>query len=179
MISSKVSRRYAKALFSLGREDGRYEQYGRELQEFGEFCLKQQEFFRVISNRIFPTEDRRKILEAVLSKGTFSETVQNFLRLLLERNRMGHIQGICETYARLMDEASNVTRAEVASAKPMKEESLEKLRKALESFTAKQVKLSLREEPSLIGGLVVKIGDMVLDGSVKAQLEGLKASLTH
>ena len=62
MIGSKVSRRYAKALLSLGQEDGSYAEYGRNLQEFGSFCSDNGEFFQVISNQLFGLEDRKKIL---------------------------------------------------------------------------------------------------------------------
>ena len=88
MIGSKISRRYAKALLSIGQEEGRYEEYGKNLKEFADFCLANGEFYRIISNRIFSLEDRRKVLDAVLVKSGFTDTVKNFLRLLLDKDRM-------------------------------------------------------------------------------------------
>lgn len=177
MIDSKISRRYAKALLSLGREDGQYEEYGRDLQEFGDLCAANSEFFKVISSQIFSIEDRKKILEVVLEKSPFSDVVKNFLRLLLDKNRIGAVQEISGYYSRLTDELSNVTRADITTARPLKEEQLDKLKEALTGLTSKKVKTVIKEDESIIGGLIVKVGDLVLDGSVKAQLRGLKESL--
>ena len=177
MIGSKISGRYAKALLSLGQEDGQYETYGRNLQEFGIFCSTNEEFFRVISNQIFSVEDRKKVLEVALTKSPFSDVVKNFLRLLLDKNRIGAIREITDYYSRLTDELSNITRADILTAKPLKEGALDKLENALKGLTSKDVRTEVKEDETLIGGLVVKIGDLVLDGSVKAQLDGLKESL--
>lgn len=177
MIGSKISRRYAKALLSLGQEDGNYEKYGRDLKEFSSFCKDKGEFFHVISSQIFSVEDRKKILDSVLKKMGFSDVVKNFLRLLLDKNRMGAIQEMTDYYAKLTDEISGITRAEIITARPLKKEAQGKIEKTLASLTSKNVRIEVREDQSLIGGIVVRIGDLVLDGSVKAQLEGLKESL--
>jgi F-type H+-transporting ATPase subunit delta len=177
LIGSKLSRRYAKALLSIGQEDGNYENYGISLESFAVFCSSNAEFYQVISNQIFSEEDRKKVLEAVLEKSGFAEMVKNFLRLLLEKNRIGAIEEITEHYSKLTDDLANIARAEILTAKPLKEETLGKVEKVLEGLTSKEVKVEVQEEPDLIGGIVVKVGDMVLDGSVRAQLEGLKESL--
>lgn len=177
MIGSRISKRYAKALLSLGQEDGNYIAYGKDLQKFGRFCSANNEFIRVVANQIFSVEERKKVLDVVLTKSPFSALVKNFLRLLLDKNRIGGIQGISDYYSKLTDEISNITRADIIAAKPLKKEARDKLAVALAGLTAKEVKIEVKEDASLIGGLVVRIGDLVLDGSVKAQLEGLKESL--
>ena len=177
MTGSKISRRYARALLGLGQEDGKYAGYGQNLQEFVEFCTANDEFYRVLSSKIFSLEDRRRILDVVLEKSTFPDLVRNFLRLVLDKNRMGAIQDISHYYTIFMDQITGVTRAEIVTARPIKDEALEKLEKALSRFTGGVVKSDVREDQSLIGGIVVKIGDKVLDGSVKAQLKGLQESL--
>lgn len=176
-MGSRISRRYAKALLSLGQEDGNYPVYGENLREFADFCQAQPEFFQVVSNRIFSVEDRRAILDRVLEKSGISDTVKNFLRLLVDKNRISEIQEISKHYTALTDAISNVTRARIATAKTLRQKALDDLIRALEGFTAKTIKAEVVVDPSLIGGVVVQIGDTVLDGSVKAQLEGLKESL--
>ena len=177
MISSKISRRYAKALLSIGQEDKKYKKYGKDLIEFSRFCSANKEFFGVISNQIFPVQDRKNVLEFALEKGAFSDVVKNFLRLLLDKNRLGGIVPITDYYAKLTDELSNITRADITTARPLKKKALGKLEKALRGLTSKEIQFAIKEDDSLIGGLVVKIGDLVLDGSVKAKLEGLRESL--
>ncbi|MDB9822259.1 ATP synthase F1 subunit delta [Deltaproteobacteria bacterium] len=176
MSNSRLSKRYARALFSLGQEDGSFNQYGQELEGFINFCQENAEFGHAISNPIFPIEDRNRVLQTVLKQSGFSDLVKNFLNLLLDKNRIGAIDAITEHYARLTDEASNITHAEIITAKPLKDKTLDKVVKALEGLTSKQIEPDVRESPDLIGGIVVKIGDLVLDGSVKAQFEGLKES---
>ena len=176
MNGSRLAKRYAKALFSLGQEDGNFDQYGRDLIEFEEFCRQNADFRRVIANPVFAVEDRKRILQAVLEKSSFSDMVKNFLYLLLEKDRLGAIESITEYYSKLTDDISNIARAEIIAARPLKEEALERIERSLERLTSKKIRSELKEDQDLIGGIVVRIGDMVLDGSVKAQLEGLKES---
>lgn len=174
MIRSKVSKRYAKALFSLGREDGSFERLGQELSEFVQFCKDNPEFRQTVADPVFTVEDRKKILSFVLEKSTLSVAVKNFLSLLLDKDRIGGIEAITEYYAKLTDEVAGIARAEIITARPLKGETLGRLEKALEKMTSRKIKADVKEAPDLIGGLVVKIGDMVLDGSVRTQIEGLK-----
>jgi len=177
LISSKISRRYAKALFSLGQEEGNYSEYGKDLQEFSSFCSANTEFFQVISNPVYSLEDRKHIFNIVLEKSDFSPVTKNFLGLLLDKNRIGAIEAISNFYSKLSDEVSNITSAKVLTAKPLKDEVIKKLKDALIRLTSKEVKLDLEVDESIIGGIVVSIGDLVLNGSVKSQLEGIKESL--
>jgi F-type H+-transporting ATPase subunit delta len=177
LIDSKISRRYARALLSLGQEEGQYAEYGQNLQEFADFCSANDEFFRVVSNQIFAIDDRKKIIETVLEKSSFSDMVKNFLRLLLDKNRIGAVKEITDHYSKLTDEISNITRAEVITARPLKEDAVGRLVQALKALTSKEVVLDVTEDESIMGGLIVKAGGLVLDGSVKTQLEGLRESL--
>ena len=176
MSDSRLSKRYARALFGLGQEDGSFEKYGQELEDFKQFFTENEEFGRVISNSIFSVDDRKKVLKIVLDRSGYSGLVKNFLNLLLDKDRIGAIEAINEHYSKLTDEKSNIAHAEIFTAKPLKDEALDKVVKSLESLTSKKIKTEMSEDPELIGGIVVKIGDLVLDGSVKAQLEGLKES---
>lgn len=179
MIGSKISRRYAKALLSIGQEDGQYEAYGHNLKEFADLCLENDEFFRVLCNQLFSLEDRKAILDSVLKDAGFPTVVNNFLRLLVDKERIGAIQEITTFYRNLTDELSDIKRAQVITARPLKKNAMDRLEQALAGMTKKNVKMNVSEDPELIGGLVVRIGDVVLDGSVKAQLDGLKESLTR
>ena len=98
------------------------------------------------------------------------------VKLLLDKNRIGAISNIVDHYERLNDAASNIARAEIISARPLKQDALEKIEQSLEKLTSKKIKSETSENINLIGGVVVKIGDLILDGRVKAQLEGLKES---
>jgi F-type H+-transporting ATPase subunit delta len=172
-----VSKRYAKALLSIGQEDGRLHQYGEELSDFAAFCLNHPELLRAVSSRIFPHENRKRILNGILEKSPYSEVMVSFLNLLLDKDRIEAVHAIYRNYERLIDEVSNIARAEVVTPRPLKEEARNRLETVLEELISKKVKMEIREDESLIGGIIVKVGDLVLDGSIRAQLAGLKESL--
>jgi F-type H+-transporting ATPase subunit delta len=177
LIGSKVAKRYAKALLSLGQEDGNFEKYGRDLEDFSLFCKDHKEVMDVIANQVFPLEDRRKILNVLLEKSPYTGVVKSFFNLLLDKNRIGSLHRIADYYEKLTDEISNIARAEIVTPRPLREDAQKSLEKVLGQLTAKTIKAEVKEDPNLIGGIVVKIGDLILDGSVKAQLEGLNESL--
>ena len=177
MISSRLSKRYAKALLSIGQEDGNFERYGRELNDFARLCRENEQLLQAISSKVFTLEERKGILRAILDKSEYSDVIKNFLNLLVDKDRIAGIQEISDYYGRLTDEVLNIARAEVITPRPLKEDATESLEKVLESFTSKKIRMEIKQDESLIGGIVVKVGDLVLDGSIRAQLEGLKESL--
>ncbi len=175
--AAKVARRYAKALLDIGKEEGKYLDYGKELEAFLGLCEKTPELLGVLSSKIIPSDERRRILDFVLGKGGFSEVIKRFFQVLLEKERIGFLREISSYYTKLCDELQGIVRAKVTTAFTLKNKSVEKLEEALKRFTGKKVILEMMEDPNLIGGVVVQIGDLVIDGSIKAQLEGLKESL--
>jgi F-type H+-transporting ATPase subunit delta len=172
----RLSKRYARALFTLGNEEDSIQEYGTELEEFTRYCRENPEFWQAVSNPIFAVEDRKKVLQFVLDRSDFSLVVKSFLKLLLDKDRMGNIEEITLYYNRLTDEVSNIAHAEIITARPFKKKTLENVLKTLEDLTSRKIIPDVKIFPELIGGIIVKIGDLVLDGSVKAQLEGLKES---
>ena len=177
MSNTRLSRRYAKALFDLGRQDGDYLKYGKELNELTDSYKSSPEFRHAVSSPIFTLEVKKKILEAVLKKGGFSSMVRNFLNLLLDKNRIKSLGSINESYSRFTDEASNISRAEIITARPLKKDTLNRLVKTFEVLISKSIRAEVVEDPEIIGGIIVKIGDTFWDGSIRAQIEGLRESL--
>lgn len=177
MRRNKIARRYAKALTSLGREDGLYDRYGDELREFSKLCRPGDEFFRALAHRLYPLEHRIRLLEEVLEKSGCSALVKNFLRLLVEKGRIDALPEIVEYYDRLNDELSNVIRVPITTARPLGEDAVKLIVTALAAVTSRDVRAEVVQDESLIGGVVVRLGDLVLDGSVKTQLAGLTESL--
>jgi len=170
LIESKISKRYARALMSIGKEDHKYAIYGENLCEFAMLCKENKEFFGVISNNIFSLEDRIVIIDKVLEKNNFEIVVNNFLRLLILKGRINAIVEISEYYSILVDEVNNITRAVLSSPNALKVKVKERLLAALEKFTGKIIIIVEKQNKALIGGVVVKIGDLVIDGSIRTQL---------
>lgn len=172
-----ISKRYAKALLSLGKEDGNYADYGRQLADFVGLCQASDELLPVLSNVQFDLEDRRKVLAALIDKMGVTGAVKNFLNLLLDKGRIGLAPDILAVYQDLTDELAGLKRAEVVSAGPLEEAEVARIKDALGQVVKGQVELDLKVDQSLIGGVIARIGDLVFDGSVRTQLLGLKESL--
>jgi F-type H+-transporting ATPase subunit delta len=174
-----VAKRYAKALLEIGREDGKYEDYGNELGSVAGMLAQSPDLAAALANPGFPFEQRKGLLNAVLAKVTLSAMVTNFFRLLMDRGRIKEVSGIFTVYQHLLDEVKGITRAQVISAASLNEADVSRLMATLKKLAGREVVVEVKEDPSLIGGVVARIGDLVLDGSVKTQLVGIKASLTR
>ncbi len=177
MISLRIARRYAKALLSIGREDGQAETYKEELAGFAKLLEEHKELEQAISNPLYDAEGRKKVLQAVVERFGPSKVMTSFLFLLFDKGRIQYVKDISTFYEKLTDELANIVRADLVSAVELPEESIEKIRAALSKKTGKDVMMETRVDPALIGGVVTKIGDLVLDGSVRTQLISLKESL--
>lgn len=177
MIDLTVSRRYAKALMTLGQEDGKYKEYGEELQGFAQLMEQEPELKHALLNPIHGLEERRKLLLHLTEVLQLSPIMGNFLKLLFDKHRLAALPGIAQVYQQLVDELENVKRARVKAAIPLDESMQERLRQALEQMTGSRVVMEVEEDPTIIGGIVARVGDLVLDGSIRTQLMSLRESL--
>ena len=177
MKNLSIARRYAKALLLIGKEDGKAETYREELDGLTKLLAGQPDLERAINNPLYPPADRRKVLEAVVQKLGLSEVMQSFLFLLFEKGRFGFLESISEFYAKLADDLKGIARASLVSATELGDDTVDKIRAALSQRTGKDIILDVQQDPGLIGGIVTKIGDLVLDGSIKTQLVNMRESL--
>jgi F-type H+-transporting ATPase subunit delta len=177
LIDLTVSRRYAKALMMLGQEDGRYKEYGEELKVFTQLMEREPELKDALLNPVHSMEERKQLLLRVADLLMLSPLVKNFLKLLFDKLRLAALPGIMQVYQHLVDEVENLKRARIKTAIPLDERMQERLREALETMTKSQVVMEIEEDPSIIGGIVARVGDLVLDGSVHTQLYSLRQSL--
>jgi F-type H+-transporting ATPase subunit delta len=172
-----ISKRYAKALMSLGKEDGNYAEYGRQLADFTALFAASGELDSVLTNPQFNLDDRRQVLVAIMDKMGLTGVIRNFLNLMLDKDRIGLVDEVLAVYQGLTDELAGLKRAEVTSAEPLADAEVDRIKEVLASVVGGQVEVDVQVDGSLIGGLVARIGDLVFDGSVKTQLLGLKESL--
>jgi len=177
VISKTVSRRYARALLAIGREDGRYLRYGEELEQLAALLKENKSLADVLANPIHNLRNRKAVLRFVLEKTDVSPVVGNFLALLLEKNRIRFLSDIATFHSRLTDEIQNIGRATVISASPLPEEVVDRVKDALANITKKQIRISAQVDPEIIGGIITRVGDLSYDGSVRTQLLSLKQSL--
>lgn len=177
MKNLAIARRYAKALLLIGKEDGQTEQYRRELEGVAHLLAERKELADTIANPLYNADERRKVFQGVIEKLKLSKVMSSFFMLLFDKGRVAFIISINEFFQKLADELKGVASASLVSATELPAETIEKIRSALSKKTGKEITLDVKQDPGLIGGIVTKIGDLVLDGSIKTQLLNMRESL--
>lgn len=179
MIGNIVARRYARALFSLGKEKGDAEliAYGENLSGLVEALRESPQLDRIFRNPVFKVDEKKAVIDAILSKIGAQQMVRNFCHLLADNNRLGSIADIQGYYAQLLDEHQGVSRGEMTTAIELEADLRDALKKSLEEKISRQLVLDYSVNPSILGGLVLKIGDRVLDASLRAQLVAMKETI--
>jgi F-type H+-transporting ATPase subunit delta len=178
MISRTVSRRYAKSLMAVAVERGlRPEELLADLENASTFLAEQPRILELFMNPKLLMSDRLGALERFLAASHLQPLNQNFLRLLLRKQRIDILGGIVEEFRALADAQAGVIRGAVTSATPLTEAVVELIRSRLAARFGKQVILSLAVEPELIGGLVIRVGSLSFDGSIRSQLKAIQSQL--
>lgn len=176
MIKGSVARRYAKALLSLGLENGEYEKYATELSRFTAL-LEHKELRNLLRNPSIPRSQQMLVIKELLARISPPVLVQNFLQLLTERQRLILLPDIAREYRVLADEAAGRIRGKVTSAQTLEPSQLTQLLQALNKRTGKTVELEQQTDPALIAGTVTQLGSLIYDGSLRTKLTQLKEQL--
>lgn len=170
MSTNAIAKRYAKALVQIGSEAGSVDGFNAELARFSTLIAESRELGSVFANPAYGIGAKREIMKDLVASLKISPMVANMLMILLERGRISVLPQISECYGAFADELSGVIRPTLSSGLPLEAAQIEEIRVALAKSTGKKVELKVEVDPSLIGGVVTKIGGKVFDGSVKTQL---------
>lgn len=177
MRASAAARRYARALFELAREEHRVAEVRGELDRVSDLLAESGELHDALLTPLHPVDERKGVLDAVSASLELSTTVRHFQSYLIDQRRLVDFPAICEEFARLADETSGLLTAEVTAASPLDDRRKDRLRRALSQATGREVRLEVKVDPELIGGAIAKVGDVVFDGTLSAQINHLRANL--
>ncbi len=178
MIEGSLARRYAKALLSLGRESDQVDAIGTQLDSL--VALGQAndgQIAAVMSNPGLTPSERRAVLEAVLPRLKLTPLVTNFVRLVLDKDRYAAVPDIAREYRALADAVANRVRATVTTATPTTPELQREIAAALSNATGKHVVVETKVDPSLLGGMVARVGSHLFDASLRTRLDTLQVAL--
>jgi F-type H+-transporting ATPase subunit delta len=179
VMGGSVARRYARALFGIGVDAGKFEALGDELGDLAALWNQSDELRDALENPVFKPEQKRAVLQNILPRVAPTPEVQRFVLLLLDRRRIVLLPAIARAYRDLTDAQLGRVRAEVTSAQELNAATLDRVRRSLEQRTGKKVVINSTVDPELIGGVVARVGDLVLDGSVRTQLADLRDKLLN
>jgi F-type H+-transporting ATPase subunit delta len=177
VINTTLAKRYAGALVDIGAERKDLDKYGQELAAIAGLMETSKDFRELLINPVFTREDKKRVAGTIFDKLGVDRMVANFIYLLIDRKRIDQLPGIEAAFREKVDEIRGITRGEVTSAIKLDVDELGRVTGALSKISGKQVVLTAKVDPSLIGGLVAKVGDMVFDGTIRTQLNQLKESL--
>jgi F-type H+-transporting ATPase subunit delta len=172
-----LARRYAKAIFAVGQEQGKYEEYNEVLAGVAGLFTSIPEIIDALTNPLYPMDIREKVMAGMIDSMEVDSVMGNFLNLLVQKKRAEILPEIAEEYKTMVDEEKNISHGTVVSAVELSDELQQNVQATLEKLTGKKVELTTSVDPSIIGGIIAKVGDLVLDGSIKTQLAGLKDSI--
>ncbi|MDJ0868887.1 MAG: ATP synthase F1 subunit delta [Myxococcota bacterium] len=175
---SAAAQRYARALFGLATEASRVDAVRDELAQLLAAIDQSPELGEVLTRPLYPAAQRRAVLASVAQRLGLSPVVSNFCAFLIDQRRTGDLAAIRDEYVRLAEEAAGQVRGEVVSATPLSDAHLARLRAALSRRTGREVELAARVDPKLLAGAIARVGDLVFDGSLRTQLDQLRANLT-
>lgn len=177
MRTTAAARRFARALIEVGRENNAYEKYGNEMRNAVAVFKATPELAKVLLNPMYKLEDRRNLIANVAKSVEASPEVARFLSILVETRNINRLESIATAYSAFEDELSGRIRAVVESPVELDSALMDNLKDKLKAATGKEVVLGFNKNPDLLGGLVVKMENTVLDGSLKTQLELMKEKI--
>jgi F-type H+-transporting ATPase subunit delta len=177
-IVSGVSGRYASALFALARERRVTGEVAGALAGFDAMIAESPDLQRLVRSPVFSAEDQGKALGALLDRAGISGIAANFIRLVAAKRRLFAIRDMIAAYGTLNDAFRGVTRAKVTSAVPLSDANVVALKDTLRAISGgKDVDLTTRLEPAIIGGLIVQLGSRMVDGSLRTKLNAIRTRM--
>ena len=174
-IVSGMAGRYALALFALAQEQNAVDQVASDLAGFNSMLADSADFARLVRSPVFTAEEQVRALGAVLAKAGISGLAANFLKLVASKRRLFAAPDMIANFGALVDDSRGIARAEVIVAEPLSETHLSALKEALRDVSGgRSVDVAVKIDPSIIGGLVVKLGSRMVDGSLRTKLNLLR-----
>lgn len=169
--------RYAKALLDVALAESISERAEQDLAGFIALEAQHPELIRVLSNPVVPAAKKQGIVGEILQRAPVSMPVSKLLLMLAERDRLALLPDLLDVYRERLREHQRVVNAEVTTAAALSSEQAEQLRQRLMTATGRTVTMTTTVDPSIIGGVVTRIGSTVYDGSVARQLDAIRQRL--
>lgn len=168
--------RYAKAMMELADRQNLHDDINRDLYLLKDLVKSNGELTALIEHPLISSEDKKDVLEQILN-GEITESVLNLVRVLADGNRLLIMPLIADYYNAILSKKRNIDTAEVITALPIDETTLERVKQKLENLFQKKVNVKSLVDEAIIAGMVIKISDKVIDGSVKTKFDNMKKQL--
>ena len=179
MSNQASANRYAKALLDVAIKEADPVKVEQDLGAFAELFATYEDLRRSLTNPVVPVHAKRAVIEQLTARLQPSAPVAKLLLLLADRDRLELLPDMVSAYRERLMDHQNVVRAEVVSTIPLAEDRANQLKQKLAAVTGRTVQLATRVDPSIVGGLVARVGTVVYDGSIATQLSKMKERLSE
>ena len=176
-LLSGVALRYASAMFELAREGNVVDAVSGDLGRFDQMIRGSEDLQRLIRNPIFTAEEQSAAVGPLLDKAGISGLAGNFIRLVAAKRRLFALPDMIRAYQDLVSDAKGIVRAQVTLAEAPSDKVLNEIKAALRDVAKADVSVDVRIDPSLIGGLIVKMGSRMVDASVRTKLNSIRLAM--
>jgi len=177
MSTRASAARYARALLDVVIKEGNPEQVEQELSAFADLMVQHPTLQKALTNPVVPVTGKRGLVKELAARLNLSAPLAKLLQLLADRDRLVLIPDLVDVYKERLMDHRQVVRADVTTAEPIPETTVAELKQRLAQMTGRQVTMTTRVDPAIIGGVVTKVGSTVYDGSVASQLDRIKNRL--
>ena len=176
MRGETIARNYATALFELAEREGKLEEFGDAIESVARLLDENRDFRTLLETPRVPAAEKKEVLRRVFAK-ELPTKVLNFLLLTIDKRRQRLVREIARAYHDLVDERLGRVRVEVTVARPQEQDVDVQLRDALTKLLGKKAVPSVRVKPEILGGVVIRAGDRIYDGSLRRRLDRLRRQL--
>lgn len=176
-ITSGVTERYASALFDLAVSDKKIPAVEKDLERFDALINGSEDLRRLVVSPVFSADDQFKAVDAILTKAKIGGLVGNFIRVVARNRRLFAMQGMLRAFRRLVAEHKGEVTADVTVAKALTAAQNKNLKSALKGVVGKDVAINATVDPSILGGMIVKVGSRQIDTSIRTRLSSLRLAL--
>lgn len=176
-ITGGVAGRYASALFDLAEEANQVRQVEKDLIALQSLLDESADLKRMVRSPVFSSDEQGRAIAAVAEKAGLAPLIVNFLKVLARNRRLFAVGDMIRTFLALAARQRGEVNAEVASAHPLTDEQLATLKDTLRASAGKDVQIITKVDPTLLGGLIVKMGSRMIDSSLRTKLTSLKTAM--
>lgn len=175
-MAELVTTRYATALFDIAKAKDAVEQFEDEVKTILKILNEEKEFIQILAHPQILQDEKIKVIENVF-EGKVSQEIVGLLVLIVRKNRQEILLDILSQFIEMAEVEKGILRATITTAMPLDDKQLAQIKTRLENNTQKTIELDVIHDKALIGGMIIKLGDKVVDGSIAGKMQALKQQL--
>jgi len=176
-FSNSTSKSYAIALYELSKENSELEKVSENMKSLNELLVVSLDFKEAILNPTVSKEDKQKVISLIAEKNSFSETLKKFLSFIAIKNRLFFLGKIIESFLNIVSKNKGELKAKLISSKKLSEAEQLQVQNELSKDFKSHLNIDYKYDPDLIAGLIIQIGSVMVDTSIKTKLKKLEKNM--